>query len=116
MFLAIEVVGFALAALVHAGVLLEGYQHHEARIAETVIAAVLLFGLIGSLAAPARTRAIGLGVQAFALLGTCVGIFTMIIGVGPQSGFDIALHAGFVTVLIAGLLAARQAGAFGAPA
>jgi hypothetical protein len=30
------------------------------------------------------------------------------IGVGPQSVFDVALHAGFVTLLIAGLIVAAR--------
>lgn len=102
--LVVEALGFALAALVHAGVLVDGYQHREAMIAESVIAGVLALGLVTSLAAPGSSRAIGLGVQAFALLGTLVGIFTIAIGVGPQSRFDLALHAGFVTLLIAGLV------------
>ena len=102
--LLVEALGFALAALVHAGVLVDGYQHREAMIAESVIAGVLALGLVISLVAPASARAAGLGVQAFALLGTLVGLFTIAIGVGPQSRFDLALHAGFVTLLIAGLI------------
>lgn len=113
--LAVQSAGFALAALVHGGVITAGFQHREAMIAESVIAAVLVAGLLAALAAPAWSRAVGLGVQGFALLGTFVGIFTMVIGVGPQSTFDVALHAGFVTLLVAGLVAvARQSG--GVPA
>jgi hypothetical protein len=44
-----------------------------------------------------------LAAQGFALLGTLVGILTIVIGIGPQSGFDVALHAGFVALLITGL-------------
>jgi len=36
-FLALEVVIFGLAALLHGGVLMPGYQNREATIAETVI-------------------------------------------------------------------------------
>lgn len=103
LFLLLQALGFAAAALVHAGIAVDGYRHREATIAESVIALVLLAGLAAGLANPPAARAVGLGVQAFALLGTLVGIFTIAIGVGPQSGFDVALHAGFVALLIAGL-------------
>ena len=102
-FLILEAAAFATAALVHAGVLVGGYAHREATIAESVIAGVLACGLAVSVMRPSSSRTAGLAVQAFALLGTCVGIFTMVIGVGPQSSFDVALHAGFVALLVAGL-------------
>ena len=103
-FLIVEALSFALAALVHAGILIDGYQHREAMIAESVIAGVLALGLAACLAVPGSSRVIGLGAQGFALLGTLVGIFTIAIGIGPQSTFDLALHAGFVTLLVAGLI------------
>lgn len=41
-----------------------------------------------------------------------VSSITIVVGLGPQSAFDIALHAGFVTLLVAGLIvtARRSAG------
>ena len=108
LFLILEALGFALAALVHAGVLVEGYQHREATIAESVISAALAVGLAASLAAPGWALGIALGVQAFALLGTGVGLFTIAIGIGPQSAFDLVLHAGFVALLVAGLISVAR--------
>lgn len=108
--LALQALAFLLAALVHAGVLAGGYEHREAMIAESVIAGVLTLGLLATQAAPGRARAIGLGVQAFALVGTFVGLFTMWIGIGPQTAFDLVLHAGFVTLLAAGLIVVFRAG------
>jgi ABC-type uncharacterized transport system permease subunit len=105
LFLFTEAAAFALAALVHAGVPADGYQHREAAIAESVIAAVLSLGLLVSVSSPRSSRAAGLAAQGFALLGTCVGILTMAIGVGPQSRFDVGLHAGFITLLVTGLVA-----------
>jgi len=55
------------------------------------------------------TRAAGLGAQAFALVGTLVGIFTIAIGVGPRTGPDIAYHIAIVAVLVAGLIVAARA-------
>ena len=101
--LSTEAVAFGTAALVHVGLLVQGYEHRRAAVAESVIAAVLLVGLVGSLMAPGSSRALGLAVQGFALLGTLVGIFTIVIGIGPRSAFDVALHAGFIALLITGL-------------
>lgn len=108
-FLLIEATAFAAAALVHSGVLVQGYEHRQARIAESVIAVVLLGGLVVSWARPAWTREAGLAVQAFALLGTLVGLFTIAVGVGPRTAPDIAYHVGIVAVLIWGLLFAVRA-------
>lgn len=108
-FLLIEATAFAAAALVHSGVLVHGYEHRQARIAESVIAVVLLGGLVVSWARPASTREAGLAVQAFALLGTLVGLFTIAVGVGPRTAPDIVYHVGIVAVLIWGLLVAVRA-------
>lgn len=103
-FLAFEAFAFGTAALIHAGLLIDGYQHREATIAESVIAGVLALGLLVTVMHPRSSRAVSLTVQGFALLGTLVGIFTIVIGVGPQSRLDVALHTGFVTLLTAGLV------------
>jgi hypothetical protein len=113
--LAIEAAAFALAALVHRGILVDGYQHREAAIAESVIAAVLAAGLIISLLRPRLSRRLALGVQAFALFGTAVGISTIAIGVGPQTLFDLLLHLGFVALLVSGLVIAVRSPAIAAP-
>ncbi len=73
-FLGTEAFAFASAALVHGGVVLDGYRHREAWIAESVIAGVLALGLVVSLLGPRLTRAAALAAQGFALLGTLVGI------------------------------------------
>lgn len=102
--LGVQAAAFGLAALLHSGVLVDGYRHREATIAESVIAGVLALGAVTALVRPAWSRAAALAVQAFALLGTCVGVVTMAIGIGPQSRFDVALHAGFVALLVTGLV------------
>jgi hypothetical protein len=107
-FLLLEAASFAAAALVHFGVLLDGYQHRKAGTAESVIGAVLLLGLAASWVRPARTRTAGLWAQGFALLGTCVGLFTIAIGVGPRTVPDLVYHASIVAVLIGGLVAAAR--------
>ena len=108
-FLLLEAAAFAAAALVHFGVVVHGYEHRQARIAESVIAVVLLGGLVVSWVRPMSTREAGMAVQAFALLGTLVGVFTIVVGVGPRTTPDIVYHVGVLAVLIWGLLVAVRA-------
>ncbi len=112
-FLLLEAAAFCSAALIHSGVLLGGYEHSKAATAESVIGAVLTAALVATLLAPRASRTVGLWAQAFALLGTLVGLFTIAIGVGPRTAPDLVFHAGIVVVLIAGLvqLRRRRAGA-----
>lgn len=103
-FLAFEGLVLGAAALVHAGLLLGGYEHARAATAEGVIAVVLLAGLAACLLRRGASRAIALAVQAFALLGTLVGGFTIAIGVGPQTAADLAFHLFLVVLLLSGLV------------
>jgi hypothetical protein len=102
-----EAATFVAASLIHSGVMVAGYEHQQARIAEGVIAIVLLVGGALTWIRPAWTRQAGLAAQGFALLGTLVGIFTIIVGVGPRTVPDIAYHLAIVVVLIWGLYQAR---------
>jgi len=108
-FVAVEGASFTIAALIHFGVLMTGFEHRKAGTAESVIALVLLGGLVVSLLRPASTRAVGFGVQSFALLGTLVGIFTIAIGVGPRTVPDILYHVVIVAVLAVGLVTSAPA-------
>ena len=109
LFLLIEGVGFLAAGLIHRGVFITGYAHQQASIAETSIAAVLLIGLGLTWIWPGQTRLIGLVAQAFALLGTLVGVFTIAIGVGPRTAPDLVYHGAILVVLIWGLVVAAWA-------
>jgi hypothetical protein len=106
-FLFYEAVAFGAAALIHSGLFIGGYEHREARIAETVIAVVLASGLLMTWLRPAAARLAAVVAQSFALLGTLVGIFTIIVGVGPRTAPDLVYHIGIVIVLVFGLRAAR---------
>jgi hypothetical protein len=103
-----EAATFLIAAAIHGGWLISGYEHREAQIAETVIAVVLLGGLAMSWIV--STRAAGLAAQGFALLGTLVGISTIAVGVGPRTTPDILYHLGIVIVLVYGLIVAWRMG------
>jgi hypothetical protein len=104
----VEAMTFFAAAAIHAGLLVDGYQHREARIAETVIGAVLLAGAAAASMNPRWTRAGGLIAQGFALVGTLVGITTIAIGIGPRTFADISYHILIVLVLMYGLVVAYR--------
>lgn len=109
LFMLVEAATFIVAASIHAGLLIAGYEHREARIAETVIAVVLLAGATLTWIRPTSARAAGLAAQSFALFGTLVGIFTIAIGIGPRSALDIVYHIAIVAVLVWGVLVAWRA-------
>jgi len=90
-------------------VLVHGYEHLQARVAEGVIAVVLLAGSVASWIRPVWTRAAGIAAQGFALLGTLVGLFTIAVGVGPRTAPDVVYHLGIVAVLVWGLVTAARA-------
>ena len=94
---------YALGASVHFGLLMTGYEHSRAGTAESVIAAVLLGGLVVSLIRPLWTRVAAIAVQAFAVFMTFVGLFTIAIGIGPRTGPDLILHAFMLALLFYGL-------------
>lgn len=94
---------FGLASAIHSGSLVRGYRHPAARNAEAVIAVVLLGALVLTLIRPLWVRRVSLLAQAFALAGTLVGIFTIIVGVGPRTTPDIIYHIAIVLLLAWGL-------------
>jgi hypothetical protein len=102
-FLLVQAVTFLLAATFHFGVLVQGHEDPRAGIPESVIASVLLAGLIATWFRPAAIRRFGLAAQGFALAGTFVGLFVIAIGVGPRTVPDIVIHAIMVAELVAGL-------------
>ncbi len=108
LFVLFEGLTFVAASLTHYGVLLRGYEHLYAGKAESVIAAVLLAGWAFTWMRPGSTRVIGIVVQAFALFGTLVGIYTIYVGIGPRTLPDISYHACITIVLVIGLIAASR--------
>jgi hypothetical protein len=108
LFLGAEGVLFGLASLLHRGVLIEGFEHARAASAETVITFVLVAGLVIGFVRPAAVRSAAFWVQCFALLGVCVGLVVIAIGVGPRTVPDLALHALMLVTLVPGLMATRR--------
>ncbi len=107
-FLLFEAATYLGAAFVHFGIFVSGYEHRAAGTGESVIGTVLFAGLAATWIASAFTRGIGLAAQTFALLGTLVGLFTIVIGVGPRTVPDVAYHVSIVAVLIWGLVVAKR--------
>jgi hypothetical protein len=108
-FLLVQTATFLLAATLHFGVFMEGYVDFRAGIPESVIASVLLAGLIATWIRPAAIRGIGLAAQGFGLAGTLVGLFTIVIGIGPRTVPDIVIHAVMLAELVGGLIVAYRA-------
>jgi len=67
--------------------------------AESVIACVLLIGWVLTMVRPSWAVRSTLGAQSFATFGTMVGIFTIVVGVGPRTMPDIVYHACILTLL-----------------
>lgn len=109
-FLVVETLAFALAALIHGGVLISGYEHAEARTAESIIAMILAIGLLASWIRPAWTQRAGVIAQGLAVLGTLIGVFTVIVGIGPRTVPDVIYHVGILVLLLWGLTYAIRAG------
>jgi hypothetical protein len=107
-FLLVELVAFAVAALVHGGLLLEGYAHQEAYFAEAAIATALLIGLIVTFVRPASARQAAVAAQGFALFWTLIGVLMIATGRGPQTTLDIVYHVAIVATLLWGLATARR--------
>lgn len=103
---------FGSAALIHFGVLFDGYLDQAAGTAETVIAIVLLAGLLLTWSRSPWGRRGPIGAHAFALIGTLVGLSLTVL-IGPRTALDIGYHLAMVAALMVGRVASvRGASAF----
>lgn len=89
----LEAASLVAASLIHSGALIAGYEHRQAGIAAGVIATVLSVGLALTWIRLAWMCGMGLATQAFALLGRKVGLFTIVIGIGPPTVPDFSEQA-----------------------
>lgn len=105
-FLAFEAIAFGVASLIHRGLLVEGFADPAASTAEGIIGVVLALGLALSFFVPGRTRLLGLLAQGFAILGTSIGVYLVIRGVGPNTVPDVIFHVGIYLVLLVGFVLA----------
>ena len=107
-FLTMEAAIFATAVLIHTGVLMRGFEHPKASVAESVIGLVLFVGLAATVVVPAPSRTFGLAAQGFALAGTLVGLFTIAVGVGPRTALDLIIHTIMIALLVTGLVSVTR--------
>jgi len=107
-FLLVQAATFLFAATFHFGVLVQGHADVRAGIPESVIASVLLAGLLATWIRPGAIRGIGLAAQGFGLAGTIVGVFTILIGIGPRTVPDLVIHAAMLVELVLGLIVAYR--------
>ena len=106
--LAAETIAFGVAAATHAGLLVRGFAHFQAGLAEAVIASVLATALVVAVALPRWRRAASVLAQSFALIGTSIGILTIAIGVGPQTVPDVVFHVAAESGLLVGIAYAAR--------
>lgn len=109
LFLLLEGMSFLIAATIHSGLLITIDPDQGATIAESMIGIVLLLGYILSWLWPAQKRLFGIVAQAFALLGTLIGVYVVLIGVGPNTIPDIIYHFAILAALVWGLIVAARA-------
>lgn len=98
-----EALALGLASMVHAGRIVPGYAHGHARIAEAVIATVLVLATVETWLRPEDARRAAIFGQGFALLGTLVGLGTIVAGIGPRTVPDVVYHALLLSLLVTGL-------------
>jgi hypothetical protein len=108
-FLLVQIAMFLVLVTIHFGWLIDGYGHPAAGTTESVIAVVLLFGLLLTWTPlPWRQRA-ATAAQSFGALGVLVGLFTFALGIGPRTIVDLSLNLILLPTLIAGLVLTKRA-------
>ena len=110
-FLLVQLAIFLVLVSIHFGVPLGGYRHRAAGTTESVIAAVLVVGLLLTWTPPPWGRRAATAAQAVGTLGVLVGLSTIALGIGSRTILDLSLNAVLLLTLLAGLaLTKRGAG------
>jgi hypothetical protein len=108
--------GFLLAQIaillvlvsIHFGLLMGGYRHQAAGETESVIVAVLVFGLLLTWAPPPWSQRAATAAQSFGTLGVLVGLVTIALGIRPRTILDPSLNVVLLLTLIAGLAVTKK--------
>lgn len=95
-----EAVAFGAAALAHAGLPVEGYEHRDTIIFDSVLGGILFLGYVLIRLNPSWTRRTGIVAQGIALLGTVIGRFSIIAGSGPRTILDLVFYRAITAVLL----------------
>jgi hypothetical protein len=110
--MAVDSASLLVAALLHLDIgiplgfaEIRGEWFPRAAIPEIVTALVLALGVGAMLVAPRRAWWVAVAAHTFAALAVTVGLFTIAIGVGPQTAPDVVYHLTLLVVLAVGLIA-----------
>jgi hypothetical protein len=103
-FLLLQIAIFLALVSIHFGLLIGGHRHRNAGTTESVIAAVLVAGLLLTWTPPPWRRRAASAAQSLGILGVLAGLFTIALGIGPRTTLDLALNGALLLTLIAGLV------------
>ena len=107
-FLLAQIAIFLALVSIHFGVPIGGYRHRAAGTTESVIAAVLVVGLLLTWAPPPWSHRAAAAAQSFGILGVLVGLCTIALGIGSRTILDLSLNVVLLLTLLAGLALARR--------
>ena len=107
-FLLLQIAMFLVLVTIHFGLLIGGYGHPAAGTTESVIAIVLLFGLLLTWTPPPWSQRAATAAQLFGTLGVLVGLLTFAFGIGPRTILDLSLNVILLLTLIAGLALTKR--------
>lgn len=97
--LGLEALLFGAASLVHAGASSADYAYIGTAMAEALVCAILILGILASILRFWPPRTVALTAQ-----GAVLGVVTIAIGIGPQTRPDHIFHAILLVVLALGWL------------
>jgi hypothetical protein len=106
-FLLVQIAIFLVMVLIHFGLLIVGYRHRNAGATESMLAAVLVAGLLLTWI-PRWSRRAATVAQSFGTVGVLLGLFTIALGIGPRTILDLTLNGALLLTLIAGLTMMRR--------
>ena len=107
-FLLVQIASFLALVSIHFGLLIGGYRHQNAGTTESLIAAVLVVGLLLTWMPPPWSRRAAIAAQSFGTLGVLAGLVTIAVGIGPRTILDLALNGVLLLTLIAGLAITKR--------
>jgi hypothetical protein len=107
-FLLVQIAIFLALVSIHFGLLIGGYRHQNAGTTESVIAALMVVGLLLTWMPPPWSRRAAIAAQSFGTLGVLAGLVTIAVGIGPRTILDLALNAVLLLTLIAGLAMTKR--------
>jgi len=102
-FLLLQIALFLAMVSIHFGLPIGGYRHQAAGTTESVIAGVLVVGLLLTWTPPPWSQRAAIAAQSFGTLGVLVGLFTIALGIGHRTILDLSLNVVLLLTLIAGL-------------